>query len=80
MRASDAIEVLLVLHDQTAKAYRVSANNNERESFWLPKSLALKSEPIGGFERWGRNCQRKLNTIHEFCVPRFVAEREGLAA
>jgi len=80
MRYDAAVDVMLAVHEQTAKAYLVSDDGDEGRAVWLAKRWALKGDALGGFERMDRNCQRKLVTIYEFTVPAFKARDLGLAA
>lgn len=83
-----AFEIVLCCHGETPGGAWIvsvapdggeSASISEGGKFYLPKRMAERSEPCGGFERMDHRCQRKLVTLHEFSMPKFIAVEKGLA-
>lgn len=63
-RGSDTIDLVLQLHAETDKAWRVSDDGNIAKAKWLAKSQVQQGE-------------RKGPAMYEYTVPEWIAVQNG---
>lgn len=67
---SDLIDVALVVHHMTAKAFLVSEDGDEKKAKWLPKSQCQRGENLVEAQCGGR--------VWSFTLPEWLAKEKGL--
>lgn len=68
-KRSELYDCSLVVHHETAKAWKVSETGDEEKAVWLSKSQCERYNKIGDHKFW---------EIYEFSIPQWLAEEKGL--
>lgn len=69
MSRKELYDCRLVVHRETERAYHVSEDGDPDSAVWLPKSQCERYDEVGRHKFW---------PIHDFSLPRWLAEEKEL--